>query len=248
MRKPLIRSSAEADMRWVIALLMFSVAALCTALQAETLGELAQHYNLEGMRAYRQLDWKTAEKRFRDAVAADSTHKLATYNLACVLALRLSMDRSTWFIGDDPALDPLEYLERAIALDPSAKQKAAHDPDFKSVRLTPRFQMLIGSDLTDSCLVQTILVAQGEWYGPVCGAWCGNHLLFFENGEVAKKVFGEDGDGHGSYTFEKGRYSIEGGVIRIEFESGDAVAGGFIEDGVLQLGRDWYTVFPSHDI
>ena len=113
--------------------------------------------------------------------------------------------------------------------------------------------MLIGADLKSTRLIELILVTQGEWHGGRCGAWCGNNLIFFENGEVTKKVFGEDGDCHVFFDYEYGRYSIEDGVIRVQFESGESLEGGFVTEGpligTLDLGLpNVYFVSPVGDI
>ena len=222
-------------------------------LQAQTPQELAQSYNLQGMEAYRHFDWKAAEDSFRKALKEDPDNKLVNYNLACVLSLRLSGDRFSWLRKIGPSQDPFDQLARAIQVDPEAAQKAAHDPDFANIRLTPRFQMLIGGDLKDTRLIELILLAQDEWFGGMCGAWCGNDLIFLENGEVTKRVFGEDRDGRGVFHDEHGRYSIDNGVITIQYDSGESIQGGFVTEGpfmgVLQLGREnGYFVYPTGDI
>jgi len=225
---------------------------MAVSLRAQTPQELAQRYNLQGMEAYRHLDWKTAENAFREALKEDRDNKLVNYNLACVLSLRLSGDRRSWFDKIGSSQDPCDQLARAIQADPEAAQKAAHDPDFANIRLTPRFQMLIGGDLRDTRLVELILLAQGEWYGGQCGLWCSNDLIFLENGEVTKRVFTEKPEGHGYFTDVHGRYQIDNGVITIRYDSGESIHGGFLTEGpqmgVLRFGlENGYFVYPTGD-
>jgi tetratricopeptide (TPR) repeat protein len=212
----------------------------------------AQTYNLRGMEFYRQRQYDSAAAWFRAALEEDPGHKLAAYNLACALALRLSRDHWVWDIGEDSRQDPLKALERAIEIDPDAKRKAAHDGDFVDVRLMPRFQMLIGADLKNPRLVEIILVANGEWFGHICGSWCGDHLLFFETGEVQKKIYTQDEKGRNVIRYVSGRYSVDHqGVITTEFPSGQVLHGQFTEDGALQFGTGWetrYLGYAIHDI
>jgi tetratricopeptide (TPR) repeat protein len=217
---------------------------------AETAQDRAQAYNLEAMRAYRQFDWKAAEGLFRKALKEDPDHKLANYNLACVLSLELGGSHYPMRVEERGPDDPLEQLARAIKVDPDAARKAAHDADFTNVRLMPRFQILVGGDLTDPTLLKIILVAQGEWYGPRCGerAWCGHNLLFFPDGQVQKKVLTQDAAGKNVFQYISGTYSIEGGVIVLRVGSEDVVRGTFDERGVLHLGTDLYAISPDYDM
>jgi tetratricopeptide (TPR) repeat protein len=216
---------------------------------AETPQEMARAYNLEGMKAYHKFEWTSAEEWFRKALEVDPDHKLANYNLACVLSRQLSRDHLSWHVGeDDPSQDPFDQLARAIKVDPSAAEKAAHDPDFITIRLTPRFQMLIGADLKSPRLIEILLVAQGEWYGPCTGAWAGHNLLFFESGEVQKKIYTHDEEGRDTFKYAIGRYSISPGVITVRFASGEVLEGHFGDDGALYLGTERYLFYPIHDI
>jgi hypothetical protein len=240
-------------MRYVRMIVLLVTLLVRIGLAAETPEELAQEYNRQGMWAYWRFDWKTAEELFRKALKEVPDHKLANYNLACVLSLRLSQDRFSWLREIRPGQDPWDQLARAIEVDPEAARKAAHDPDFANIRLTPRFQMLIGADLKDTRLIELLLIVQGEWFGGPCGAWCGNNLIFFENGEVTKKILHDDGTGHGMFEYEHGRYSIRDGVINIRYDSGQVAEGGFVTEGhlvgTLRLsGENGYFVAPTGDI
>jgi len=238
----------------VSGILLVVVVFLATArVQGQTPQELAESYNLQAMEAYRHSDWKAAEALLRKALEEDPNSKLANYNLACVLSLRLSGDHFSWLREIGPSQEPLDQLARAIQVDPDAARKAAHDPDFANIRLTPRFQVLIGADIKDTRLIELILIGQREWYGGACGSTCGNDLIFMENGEVTKRVRGEDGQGRQIFHDEHGRYSIDNGVITIRYDSGESIQGGFVTEGpftgVLQLGSEnAYTIYPVGDM
>jgi len=232
--------------------LMAVIAALAAgAVQAQPASEdAAQAYNLNGMEFYHQRRYDEAEACFRNALKEDPSHKLANYNLACILSLKLTRDHWLWRFEDGDGDDPFAQLERAISVDPDAARKAALDPDFLNIRLTPRFQALIGADLGNPDLIKAILVAQAEWFGIPCGAWCGNDLLFFETGRVFKRIYTQERGPH-ELKYEAGEYSVEAGTITIRFPSGEVLRGRFDEAGDLQTGDNWrsrYLVRPAGDI
>ena len=204
--------------------------------------ELAQTCNLKGMEAYRLSRWDEAAQWFREALKDDPNHKFANYNLACVLARLLSSDHRTWeMVGADPDnYSPFEQLKRAIAVDPEAGRKAAHDPDFVTVRLTPEFQRIIGADLNAPDLIKILLVAQCEWFGRQCGAWCRQDLIFFETGEVKKRIFTVNERGQNVIEYRDGRYSVESGAVILRFGVEEALQGRFAEDGALEVGSERY--------
>lgn len=81
----------------------------------------SQIYNDTAMRHHAAKDYAGSAALFEKATKADPTFGLAAYNLACAYA-RLR------HAGTQAALD------RAIALDPSARQRAVADADFEAVR------------------------------------------------------------------------------------------------------------------
>jgi tetratricopeptide (TPR) repeat protein len=210
--------------------------------------DLAEAYNIKGMEFYHQRQYDSAEIWFREAVKENPDHKLANYNLACVLSLQLSRDHWGWHLEYGDKRDPFAQLKRAIELDPAAAQKAAQDPDFMNIRLTPKFQMFIGADLMDSQLIKMILVGQGEWFGIPPGTWGGNDLLFFETGRVCKRIYTVNSGGMDILMYDCGNYSIDAGAITMRFASGDIMHGHFDDNGDLQTGANWqtrYVLFPS---
>jgi hypothetical protein len=226
------------------------LAAATSALAGPGADDLAQAYNVRGMDFYHQRQYDSAETWFRAALGENPDHGLANYNLACVLSLKLSRDHWSWHFGPGQG-DPFAQLARAIALDPAAAQKAAQDPDFMNIRLTPQFQAMIGADLRDSSLIRTLLIAQGEWFGIACGSWCGNDLLFSETGRVWKRVYAVNEKGQDVLEFVPGEYSVSTGVVTIRFSSGEVLEGYFDDKGALQTGSDWrsrYLVHPPGDI
>jgi hypothetical protein len=50
----------------------------------------AQDYNTAGMYFYERKRWTEAEAMFSQAISLDRQHRLARYNLACVISIRLS--------------------------------------------------------------------------------------------------------------------------------------------------------------
>jgi hypothetical protein len=92
-------------MRYVQMMVLLVTLFVGIGLAAETPEEVARRYNRQGMWAYWRFDWKTAEESFRKALKEVPDHKLANYNLACVLSLRLSQDRFSWHTEIRPGQD-----------------------------------------------------------------------------------------------------------------------------------------------
>ncbi|HNN95241.1 MAG TPA: hypothetical protein PKI03_23350 [Pseudomonadota bacterium] len=99
--------------------------------------KVAAQENRRGMKAYRAKDYAGAAAAFRAAIAADASHVLAHYNLACVLALT----------GDKAgAVTMLEWLHSSS--DPQAARcltKAAVDRDLTTVRGDPKVQSMLAA-------------------------------------------------------------------------------------------------------
>lgn len=91
----------------------------------------ASIYNDTGFRAHQKGDFARSSELFAKAVAADASHKLAQYNLACALAQ----------LGD--AKKTKDALAAAIAKDPSVKTRARTDKDFARVKSEPWFVALV---------------------------------------------------------------------------------------------------------
>ena len=76
---------------------------------------------------YRNGDEDAALKHLTDFVAQNPGHWQGYYNLACLEALTKNPDAA------------IEHLRRAIELEPQAKEYAAEDDDFDSLRDDPEF-------------------------------------------------------------------------------------------------------------
>ena len=68
---------------------------------------------------------------FQRAVEVDPNFATSYYNLSCILATKKEKDKA------------LEYLKKAISLDPIYKEKARKDKDFDSLRNEREFQQVI---------------------------------------------------------------------------------------------------------
>lgn len=93
--------------------------------------------NSRGMKLYKTKDYAGAAAAFRAAIAADPTHVLAHYNLACVLALT----------GDAAgAIAMLEWLAGSSAAQAArCLTKAAVDRDLTSVRGDAKVRSLLAA-------------------------------------------------------------------------------------------------------
>ena len=93
----------------------------------------AQAYNDAGFAHHQKKEYAVSADYFRKAVAADPTHVLAPYNLACAYAR----------LGDPRVQAALkEAIDRGLGAD--VKKRARVDEDFASVRSEPWFVALVG--------------------------------------------------------------------------------------------------------
>ncbi len=96
----------------------------------------AGYCNAQGMEFYNNKLYYSAELMFRNALILDPKHILANYNLACVYALQIKTED---FYQRNPTLRTKHYqralkqLEKAIQVDPSAREKAKRDKDLESL-------------------------------------------------------------------------------------------------------------------
>ena len=94
----------------------------------------AQAYNDAGYDHHQKKEYAVSADYFRKVVAADPTHVLAPYNLACAYAR----------LGDSRAEAALkEAIDRGLGAD--VKKRARDDDDFASVKSQGWFVALVGS-------------------------------------------------------------------------------------------------------
>lgn len=226
----------------------FGLIALTMSASTAAEPESAEALVSKGQELYSGHEYDLAAKAFQSAIELDSRPASAHYMLARSLAMN-TPDRGKW---DEVFETACDALSRAIKLDPGTARKAATDLDFIHIRLTPRFQRLIGANLQDKELVKLLLVANSIWYHPPHGVWNGNDLLFMETGEVKRRMFVIDEHDKNIIRFENGRYAVDQkGGITVTFESGEKLSGRFTEDGTLELKGEKttnYTCYPIHDV
>jgi len=87
--------------------------------------------NLLGGAYFVKGDTDVALRMFQRAVEVDPNFATSYYNLSCILATKKEKDKA------------LEYLKKAISLDPIYKEKARMDKDFDSLRNEREFQQVI---------------------------------------------------------------------------------------------------------
>lgn len=118
----------------------------------------ARAANRQGMQHYRKKALAQAAASFRAAIAADTGHVLAHYNLACVLSL----------MGDRAgATQELEWLARSP--DPRATRtlaKASGDKDLAALRDDPKVKPLLEAAAEKALLLGFTPLARGESAGP----------------------------------------------------------------------------------
>jgi len=104
------------------------------AIYREVLKLDANHYeamNNLGVICLLKGKWEDAEGFFKMATEVKKGYALPYYNLSCLEAKRGNIKAS------------LEYLERAVTLDPRAAKWAENDEDLKSLRSQQEFKRLI---------------------------------------------------------------------------------------------------------
>lgn len=101
----------------------------------------ADDFNRRGLEQYRQGDFISASELFVMALEEDPGHKWANFNQACMLALFIEHgieQLDQWDMEDRI----YTHLQRAIAVDPSIRQRALADSDFNSIRDHDIFRFL----------------------------------------------------------------------------------------------------------
>ena len=98
---------------------------------------IAQDFNVAGMFFYNRRSWYEAEIMFYTAIDLDNSHILASYNLACVLSIRLNNSSPRFPYLSEEFFDesaPFAQLYHTVRLDPNRGIRARNDPDFDNIR------------------------------------------------------------------------------------------------------------------
>lgn len=201
--------------------------------------------NREGYDHYKKGEFVEAEHIFRSAVKEDPSNAKANYNLACTLAILYSKTSCEY-----SRYQPLEFLEKAVALDPERRTKMQSDPDLEPVRRLFRYQRLLGLRIDRTGDVKKILLAI-TWYGPSHGATGPNFKLTFRpDGSVTfqDKVFTEESILRPDLP---GTYKVDGPNITITLKqprNGQTVFHGTLkEDGRIIFDGDLEYAWDSDD-
>lgn len=94
----------------------------------------SEYFNSKGLIFYEMKSYEEALFSFERAIAANSLDALAYYNKACILSLQSRLDES------------LNFLAKAIDLNPRFKITALDDDDFANVKHLPLFQDMVLSE------------------------------------------------------------------------------------------------------
>ena len=98
----------------------------------------ADQLNVEVVDAYRRNDYDAALTLLEELLTLEPDSMYASYNLACLYALKGESDRS------------LHLLEQAIELGFTELSFARHDPDLQSLHTHERFFVLVGGQPADA--------------------------------------------------------------------------------------------------
>jgi len=193
----------------------------------------AQQHNEKGMELYHKKAYADAAKEFRLAIASDPNHKLANYNLACVMALQFDICEP-----EPSAEEVLSQLKAAAKLDPEVRTKAPKDRDFAKFHGEPRFlealDLLPGKE--DAAGWKKILTGR-QWniggcgagvYGSICNTIRFRDDSTFQKKEARLACLG-DPESEGCEGFQMqnpyrnliGSYEIKNGKAVLHYDSGE---------------------------
>ncbi len=176
----------------------------------------ASELNTDGYRLYKQEKYVEAVQKFEGAIAADATHVLAHYNLACTLAI-LRTKPGGVCEHDAYAEVIVGHLQEAVRLDPARRKRAAEDPDLVSVHDTYGFQRLIGRDPTVPADLRKILT-EVTWWGPSPGVWGPTSGADFRADGSAELWFMDRIPESPDRTVRRGRWSLDGSTVVLQLE------------------------------
>lgn len=210
--------------------------AIADLLRSHTAGLSARQLNNRGMEQYRVKNYTGAERLFRLAIRRNRGHRLASYNLACVMALQLA---------EDEPIDPcdeqervgniLDQLQQALELDARVATKAAKDDDFASIRCFPAFWLLLGRDFSTTKVVKYVL--DGTWSGESDGVLGGPGITFSYGTDFSLAwIQGYARDGTPKWIKRSGTFRVtRNGTIVLRFNGGKVVKTSIDEHGVMRV-------------
>lgn len=207
---------------------------LATLLLAPTaLAGTARELNTEGFRLYQQGKLPEALERFQAAARADPRHALAAYNVAATLGVLRKQGRVCEFEAYRPTI--VEWLTRAVRLDPKRLARARVDPDLDPIRDTLGWQRLLGRTPQRVAHVPELL-RRVRWYGPGVGVYGTMRALRFEDGGrvvLWRKV--PDAEGLPREEEVVGTWRVRGREVELRLPGGPPLQGTLTPRGLLQV-------------
>jgi tetratricopeptide (TPR) repeat protein len=193
----------------------------------------AKELNTEGFRLYQAGKYPEALEKFRAATEKDPKHALAHYNVAATLGV---LRKQGLVCQHEAYLQTiLEYLTKAVRLDPKRLKRAKEDADLDPIRETVGWQRLLGRSPARVADVPEIL-KKVKWHDPGVGVYGTLVTLRFEDGGkvlMTKKVPQEDG----SLKAETitGTYSVKGRKVEVRLPGQKPDTGTLSAEGLLSL-------------
>lgn len=214
-------------MRLSLLLLALSLSLPASAQSAPTAREL----NTEGFRLYQAGKYPEALEKFREATRRDPKHALAQYNVAATLGVLRKQGKVCEYEAYPSTI--LEYLTRAVRLDPRRLKRAKEDADLDPIRETVGWQRLLGRSPTRVADVPVILRSV-RWYGPGVGVWGTLAKLRFEDkGKVVLTKRTPQEEGAPKEEEITGTYGVKGRTVEVRLPGQKPDTGSLDAKGVL---------------
>ena len=144
------------------------------------IAENARSLNTRGFRLYKQKKYVEALELFKQATVADPNYAMAHYNAACTLGVLHKLGGVCEYDAYRGTI--INYLRRAVELDPRRGERMKTDSDLDPVRDTFAYQILAGLSLEKEKDLRLIL-QRVTWYSIHSGTI----------GPLARIVFKRDG-------------------------------------------------------
>jgi tetratricopeptide (TPR) repeat protein len=193
--------------------------------------------NTEGFRLYQAGRYHEALKKFRAASQADPKLALAHYNVAATLGVL----RKRGLACEEEAYREtiVQYLLRAVELDPRRLARAQADADLDVIRDTLGWQRLLGRSPEREADVP-VLLQKVTWSSLTAGALDSRRTLTFPDARhVVLRLEGLEQEGERDVRRQReehGTYTLQGRTVTLTFPQQGRVEGTLTERGALQLG------------